>query len=134
MVTDASDGRRVLYVDDEIALVALVTRVLSRRHWEVVGHDDPRAALEDFRARPDAFGLVVVDVAMPHLSGFGLLSAIREIRPQQRAVVASGLVTDEDVATAARIGNIKLVTKSASIDQFVEELLPELQAVSRGST
>lgn len=132
MLTDASGAGRILYVDDEVALLALVTRVLSRRGWEVVGHEDPRAALEDFRSRPDAFALVVVDVAMPHLSGFGLLNAIRAIRPGQRAVVASGLVTEQDVAAAERLGNVRLLTKSSSIDQFAEALLPELLTVSQG--
>jgi DNA-binding NtrC family response regulator len=117
---------RVLYVDDERAIVLLATRVLTRMGWDVVGYFEPIAALEDFRKRPSDFGVVVVDISMPGMSGFDLLHKLREVRPELRAVVTSGCLTAEDIQTAERLGNIKLVTKPSSIDAYIRLLTPVL--------
>ena len=43
-------GQRVLYVDDEEALVSLARRILSRLGHSVRGYTDPQQALAAFRA------------------------------------------------------------------------------------
>jgi signal transduction histidine kinase len=48
---------------------------LLARHWQVEAHPDGQAALEAILERPPA--LVVTDVMMPRLDGFGLLAALR---------------------------------------------------------
>ncbi|HET7875990.1 MAG TPA: GAF domain-containing protein, partial [Methylomirabilota bacterium] len=60
-------GRRVLVVDDEPALVDLVSGLLRDRGWEVDVAGDGRAGLE--RLREGAYDLVVCDIRMPDLSG-----------------------------------------------------------------
>jgi signal transduction histidine kinase/CheY-like chemotaxis protein len=67
-------GPEVLIVDDNADMRAFLMRVLSP-HWRVRGVADGRQALEAIgRAAPD---LVLSDVMMPHLDGFGLLEALR---------------------------------------------------------
>jgi PAS domain S-box-containing protein len=69
------DRLRVLVADDNADMRQYLTRLLAGRYAvEAVG--DGRAALEAARARtPD---LVLTDVMMPQLDGFGLLQAMRE--------------------------------------------------------
>ena len=67
-------GQRVLLADDNADLRAYVRRLLAE-HYEVEAVGDGEAALAAARARrPD---IVVADVMMPKLDGFGL---IRELR------------------------------------------------------
>ncbi|WP_083423076.1 ATP-binding protein [Stigmatella aurantiaca] len=71
----AAPGGRVLIVDDNADLRAYLTSVLSP-HFEVETAGDGQGALEAMRRRaPD---VVVSDVMMPRLGGFGLLRAVRE--------------------------------------------------------
>jgi signal transduction histidine kinase len=65
---------RVVVVDDNADMRDYMVDLLAR-HWQVDAYPDGRAALEAVRANPPA--LVVTDVMMPHLDGFGLLEELR---------------------------------------------------------
>lgn len=66
---------RVLVADDNADLRAYLVRLLSP-YWEVEAVADGVDALTAARAHPP--DLILSDVMMPHLDGFGLLRAIRE--------------------------------------------------------
>jgi PAS domain S-box-containing protein len=65
---------RILVADDNADMRGYVSRLLAER-WEVEGVSNGAAALDAIgQRRPD---LVLTDVMMPELDGFGLLRAIR---------------------------------------------------------
>ncbi len=64
----------ILIVDDSPDMSSYLRRLLSKR-WSVDCAPDGKAALEAIRARRPA--LVLTDVVMPNLDGFGLLHALR---------------------------------------------------------
>ena len=71
-----SEGRRVLLADDNADMRGYITRLLADDGYEVETATDGEAALAALQARrPD---LVITDVMMPRLDGFGLLKAVRE--------------------------------------------------------
>ncbi|MET0554899.1 MAG: ATP-binding protein, partial [Vicinamibacteria bacterium] len=71
---EAPSAERILLADDNADMRDYVRRLLAPR-WQVEVVGNGRAALEAARrARPD---LVVTDVMMPELDGFGLLTALR---------------------------------------------------------
>jgi signal transduction histidine kinase len=73
---------RVVWADDNADMRDYVTRLLAD-HFEVVAVADGEAALEATREQlPD---LVLSDVMMPRLDGFGLLAALRS-DPRTQAV------------------------------------------------
>ncbi|MCG8914271.1 SpoIIE family protein phosphatase [Actinokineospora sp. PR83] len=70
----ATGGSRVLVVEDNADLRGFLVRLLSR-HWEVaVAANGDEALTAVRRGRPD---LVLTDVLMPGLDGYGLLAALR---------------------------------------------------------
>jgi signal transduction histidine kinase len=70
----AAGRPRVLVVDDNADMRHYVSRLLGER-WQVDTAGNGRQALEVIdRARPD---LVIADVMMPELDGFGLVAALR---------------------------------------------------------
>ena len=68
-------GDRILIADGNADMRAYLRRTLELR-WTVEAVADGTQALEAVRAHPPA--LVITDVAMPGLDGFGLLRALRE--------------------------------------------------------
>jgi signal transduction histidine kinase/DNA-binding response OmpR family regulator len=68
------DDSRILVADDNADMRDHIARLLGNR-WQVVCVGDGQAALE--RLRAERFDLVLTDVMMPRLDGFGLLAAIR---------------------------------------------------------
>jgi PAS domain S-box-containing protein len=78
-VTDLNFGERtrgahVLIVDDNADMRSYVRRLLDKR-WDVATAADGRAALEAIRRRKPE--LVLTDVMMPELDGYGLLRELR---------------------------------------------------------
>lgn len=74
---------RILVVDDNADMREYLDRVLTPS-FEVVTAMDGQAALDLVHAR-DRFELVLTDVMMPRLGGFGLLRALRE-DPRTRTI------------------------------------------------
>jgi len=115
-------GKRVLYVDDDEALVLLTIRKLTRLGYIATGETDPVAALARFRDSPREFDAVVTDLSMPRMTGFDLSREILAIRSDIPVVLTSGFVRPEDQDKAHRIGLRALIVKPNSVDDLGVEL------------
>jgi PAS domain S-box-containing protein len=128
--TPQGSGERVMYVDDEEALVFLMERALTKLGYRVTGFSDPKAALVEFRAHPHAFDVVITDVSMPGLSGPDLAAEMRRIREHVPIIMTSGYIRQEDVDVAQRLNINQLVYKANTVEALGEALAREIQALS----
>ena len=108
-------GQHVMYVDDEEALVFLMTRVLRRLSYRCTGYSDPDAALQAFRSDPHGFDAVITDMSMPGMTGLELASALAHIRPGIPVALASGY-TPSELDTTADGSIIVRITKPTSME------------------
>jgi CheY-like chemotaxis protein len=122
-------GQRILFVDDEEPLVYLAKRMLDRLGYTVTGHSDPRAALDDFRARPTQFDVVVTDLSMPTLGGHELAEAVLGIRPDILVVLLTGAIRPEDRAAADRLHVRHVLQKPLTTEELARALDPILKTV-----
>lgn len=113
-------GRHVMYVDDDQALVFLVTRVLSRKGFVVTAFTDPHEAQDALRADPTSFDLLVTDYNMPGYSGIDLLRAAKSIRADLPVALASGYVTPEIEQSAMENGASALIYKPNDVNELCE--------------
>jgi CheY-like chemotaxis protein len=72
---------RILVVDDEPMVRALITRALTDAGYEVVAVADGRAALDAARGAEVGFDLIVTNNYMPGLNGPELIARVREDFP-----------------------------------------------------
>ena len=72
---------RILVVDDEPMVRALIARVLSDEGYEVVSVANGRAALTAARASDGRFDLIVTNNYMPGLNGPELIARVRQDFP-----------------------------------------------------
>jgi PAS domain S-box-containing protein len=129
-----SRGGRVMYVDDEEALVFLMERALKKMGYQVSGFSEPLAALNAFRSHPDAFDVVVTDVSMPGMSGPDLAAELRLIRPQVPIIMTSGYIRPEDVQSAERLQINQLVYKANTVDELGKALAKEIEQLAAQRT
>ena len=113
---ERGNGERVLYVDDEEAIVLLTKRLLERHGYQVTGFNDPRAALAAVQAAPEHFDLVVTDYNMPGLSGLELAEALKALRPTLPVLMISGYITDELQRKAPAAGIRELIYKPDTVE------------------
>jgi two-component system C4-dicarboxylate transport response regulator DctD len=69
--------RRILIVDDEPDIISVFKMVLEMNDFEVDAYNDPLLALSNFKQ--NAYGLVILDIRMPHINGFELYKKIRTV-------------------------------------------------------
>jgi DNA-binding NtrC family response regulator len=85
-----NDRKRILFVDDDPAVLAALSNVLRReRHrWEMVFAAGGEAALAELDK--GSFDVVVSDMRMPDMSGDLLLEIVRESSPGTSRIILSG--------------------------------------------
>ncbi len=115
---------RVLVVDDERALVGVITSYLEREGFEVVQAFDGPSAVE--RARQDSPSLVLLDLMLPGIDG---IEVCRQIRQFTDAYVIILTARDEEVD--------KIVGLSVGADDYLvkpfspRELIARIRAMLR---
>ncbi len=114
----AGKGERILYVDDDDAVVLLIDRTLSLRGYEVTGFTNPTTAVSAFAADPTAFDVVVTDLSMPGMNGFEVARAIKKTSKATPVVLTSGYVRPQDHDQAAAIGIDHVILKPNTIDEL----------------
>jgi CheY-like chemotaxis protein len=117
----------VLVIEDEAPLRANLVRILCAEDYRVVaaadGDEGIRCVLSE---RPD---LVICDILMPRVDGFGVLAALRS-RPESAAIpfiFLSASADKDDFARGLKSGANEYVTKPFKIADLlaaVRRLLP----------
>ena len=99
----------VLVVDDDPETARSVARALAAAgHRVATAHSGPRA-LEMLAA--GHFDVVLSDIGMPDMDGFGLLCAIRNVDSNVPIVLLTGDPTVSTAARALEVGAFRYVTK-----------------------
>jgi len=91
-------NERVLFVDDEQAMVDMGKQMLETLGYKVVAKTSSTEALEAFRAHPDKFDLVITDQTMPHITGEMLAKKFMRIRHDIPVILCTGyseVITEE---------------------------------------
>jgi CheY-like chemotaxis protein len=87
----AQGVERILLVDDEDFLSALSKQGLQELGYDVTAKTSSKDALEAFKTDPNAFDLLLTDLAMPELSGSSLAASVRAIRPDLPCILMTGI-------------------------------------------
>ncbi len=85
----------ILVVDDEATVRRTATKMLEANGFEVVTANDGREAVAVYRAEPDRFALVLIDLSMPQLDGAQSFLEMRGTRAKVQVVLMSGFATRE---------------------------------------
>jgi CheY-like chemotaxis protein len=119
-------GQRLMFVDDEPALVALAEEVLMGLGYEPVGFHEPLVALAALRDDPAQFSAIITDEVMPGLSGTQLTTALLQIAPDLPVLLISGYGGALLASRAAAIGVTRVLSKPlqrAELARVLAELL-----------
>ncbi len=118
--TTADRPARVLVVDDEENIRELLSVSLKFQGYDVTTAVDGPNAIDLARVqRPD---VVILDVMMPGMDGFGLLRRLRADGLQAPALFLSARDSVEDKVTGLTIGGDDYVTKPFSLEEVVARL------------
>jgi len=81
---DVSQKKRILVVDDEVDITAIIKVALERSNFQVDIYNDPVLALSDYKA--GMYDLLLLDIRMPDMNGFELYRKIKDIEEEDKKV------------------------------------------------
>ena len=116
---------KILLVEDEPALVRVLTDLLSRRGYEVVSRVTGEAGLEIAKAQE--FDLIILDVMLPGIDGFEVCQKLRRLGIRVPILMLTARGETLDKVTGFEGGADDYVTKPYDPD----ELLARISALIR---
>lgn len=100
---------KILIIDDEVGVVMLCERLLSRAGYQVHAYSNPGEALKFLEQEP--VDMLLVDIRMPEMDGFEVILQSRSRQPDLGVVVMTGYGTVETAIETLRRGADGLILK-----------------------
>ena len=123
-MSNDSQPFRILVVDDDLDLLAIMTAVLTEKGFSVVKAQDGAEA--KYLVEKENFDLIICDIYMPLLNGLEFISMIRSesgTKQAQTPIVAiSGHVSMDMRTKLEKAGVSTIYTKPVSYLELVDEV------------
>src|SRR5262245_47559612 len=111
---------RLLVVDDEPSILALLQRFAEHENFDVITHVGGRALLAELETlKPD---VALLDRHMPEVGGLDLLRTIREVEPECQVILMTGDATVESAIEAVKLGALDYLRKPIDFTRLGELL------------
>ncbi len=120
-----SQPRTILVIEDDAAIRRGVVDSLRFAGYEVLEASDGQIGMD--LSQRATFDLVLLDLVLPHHSGFDILTALRTHRPGTPVIMLSARGEEADRVKGLQLGADDYVVKPFS----VRELLARVEAVLR---
>lgn len=119
----SSAARKVIVADDDDLIRSLVNHRLSNEGFEVLGFPDGRKTLE--AAQKNNASLFILDVQMPGMDGFELLTKLRALPSANRTpiMMLTSLGSEKDISRGFELGANDYLAKPFSPAELVARSL-----------
>ena len=126
MLTSTDDNTtrimQLLIVEDEQALSKGLKFNFEQEGYEVALAEDGHSALEMFKAAPDEFDLVILDLMLPGMSGYETCREIRALASDIPILVLSARTLTEDKTAAFDAGSDQYMTKPFALPELLSRV------------
>jgi two-component system cell cycle sensor histidine kinase/response regulator CckA len=118
----------ILLVDDEEIVQITIKRILKKLGYSVFTADNGKEAIELYKQFKNEINLILLDLAMPVMSGDDALTEILKINPDAKIILFSGY---DEVEVSRRLKSntiVGFIEKPVLIDELgkrVQELFPQ---------
>ena len=116
----SSERLKILLVDDEEAFLNTMVKRLGKRNLDVTAAKDGRQAVNKVSA--ESFDVVVLDMAMPGMTGIETLKEIKRITPSTEVIILTGHAEVEAAVQGMELGAFDYLLKPADIDELLYKI------------
>jgi two-component system response regulator RegA len=113
--------RTLLIVEDDKSFLQRLARAMEARGFEVRTAESVGEGLQQVEASAPAFA--VVDMRLGDGNGLDVVSALKQRRPEARAIVLTGYGNIATAVNAVKMGAVDYLSKPADADDVVNALL-----------
>ena len=120
-------AKTILVVDDEKAIVDVLTFNLKKEGYEVIAAYDGETALQAAAQKPD---LILLDVMLPKLSGFDVCREIRKTDIFTPIIMLTARAEETDKVLGLEIGADDYITKPFAIREVLARIKANIRRTS----
>jgi DNA-binding response OmpR family regulator len=117
---------RILFVDDDAELRAIVREQLTASGYEVDEAEDGSVALE--KLQNGRYRVVLLDITMPGKSGLDVLKLVKQKNPECRVIMLTGVVGLSVAIESLKMGADDYITKPYNLDYLLGSIKRALHA------
>jgi signal transduction histidine kinase len=126
------NSETVLLVEDEIAILRMVERLLKQLGYQVLAVQSPLEAIAMAKRHPEKIDVLLTDVVMPELNGKDLADRLRNLFPELRVLFMSGYTANIILHRGILDKDVSMIQKPFSKKELSAKVREVLTAVNRG--
>jgi len=107
---------RILVVDDEPPIVAVISRYLERCGYSIMTAENVERAIE--LAESESPEIIISDITFPDGDGYSLLTEIKKSRPDTAVIMMTGHTEYHTVKESLRLGADEYITKPLDFEEL----------------
>jgi DNA-binding response OmpR family regulator len=111
---------RILVMDDQSDVRAMISIVLRINHFDIVEAASGAAGLKEFEN--SRFDLVIVDIFLQGMNGFDIITVMRERIPDLPIVAISGMTTLDFLSASPELSNVICLQKPFRPNELVRAI------------
>lgn len=119
----------ILIVDDNVEMLMIAEKILTKRGFRVITSTDGESALEIFKENKEKINLVIMDMIMPGISGKKTLEKIAEIKSGVKALIMTGFSDEEEtlelLGAGLAAGYVQKPFRADQLYQTIREILDD---------
>lgn len=118
----SGDGKTILVAEDDYQVRDMVFQTLSASGYHVLLAKDGEEAIQIFKTHADQIDLLLLDLMMPHRSGYEAWQQISQISPAVSVIFYTGYSSDADWIKLKKIRPEQLIIKPFSVPELLTKV------------
>ena len=114
--------KKVLYVEDDIAIMKSFSKILTKVFGEVKTAINGKEGLELFKENQDV-AFVITDIKMPKMDGLDMSKAIKDINPNTPCILTTAHGEYDYFLRADTIGVYRYIQKPINVNELLQALI-----------
>lgn len=117
------ERKTILVIEDDPDVLATIVKHLEYHGFDVVTAKDGMQGLKKLKA--GGYDLVITDIVMPYVSGTGLVTALKESKPQIPVIAITGYGEEPEAVATEKKADLVLSkpVKMADLKKHISRLL-----------
>lgn len=121
-------SQTILIVDDSPTVVKFLAFSLKSKGYNIVSACDGMDALEKLSTLAEDVDLIITDLNMPNLDGYGLIEAVRQNRQTTPIIILSSEQDEEDQLRGMEVGANSYLVKPFRPAVLLDEVSRQLES------
>ncbi len=117
------EKKRALVVDDDDPIRMMLAKVVERQNLAVDTARDGVEAIQRIDANPEGYSLILLDLMMPRVDGYGVLKHMHAHCPEKlRCTIIASAVPETEILKRFNLPVFRIHAKPFDLGRLIEDI------------